>query len=868
MLNCTCEAAGYCQRHKREKTDAEVARCKTSDHWRALWDRQAESGERTVCTRWEPVPLGFRCVDCQREHSAENREPPVGRPCVPPQHLRPAGSPGSEVPQKSGCCGQGTPALPQPSVAPAIATPVKGPELPPLSERLRNLAVSAGDFMRDPKLCTADEVLARLKVCDEPCPKLNGHFCSVCGCWLASATKLKSKHCPMGKWPGDDKGWRPLVHDNWLAGTMAAVIHYGDVELTHMCVADCLRELPRVLVIDNNGNYTPISNGKETVFAPERNVGWGGACNIAIERALADSGVMGIAILNNDVRLSAHFFSGLIVAQQVSGASIVAPVYSSGWPPQRPESGYAGQADAYQPRPSHRPTGYCDGTAVLFTREVLAQCGGLDLEFSPRFGWGLIMDYCVRAKDAGHTVAITEASYALHHGMQAAGKVFGVGEYVTGARAEMEEGRKRKYGDRWGWLLESHSLRPPITKRNLIYHISPFADNDVWLRNVKQLLKRIDLFNGKRVVAISTGERMLDAKTVCAAFGGQQIDFLFLPNDQRLRERATADLLLDAVYSTDPNTATFYAHAKGVATAGNVQGVTYWRNAMYHELLDDWPRISDTLRTKSCAGTHRLSKGVYPDGLTTNSWHYAGTFWWFRHDALFAQKDWRQRLPDSGWGMEAYPGIMFAYNDAGCVFMDEPANSYDPNTYVNPIEDDAMPPVATSALKVELGGGRTPRGDGYVNVDRLPCADVQCDFDRSDAQLPFEDNSVVDLYTSHCLEHIEHLGQLMREIVRVCRVGARVEIRVPHWQSNMAMCHGHRQTITHEQVDHWTRSAIDFWWGGLPKRLKHFSTDYAKGGSFDEWRGMLPTATDDQILRLCPDACHEARYVFHVIENK
>lgn len=61
------------------------------------------------------------------------------------------------------------------------------------------------------------------------------------------------------------------------------------------------------------------------------------------------------------------------------------------------------------------------------------------------------------------------------------------------------------------WSCESQHLhntpRPAstITKRNLLYHVTPFASNDIWLRNIRQLVKRIDLFNGRRLIAVATG---------------------------------------------------------------------------------------------------------------------------------------------------------------------------------------------------------------------------------------------------------------------------------------------------------------------------------------------------------------------------
>jgi hypothetical protein len=46
------------------------------------------------------------------------------------------------------------------------------------------------------------------------------------------------------------------------------------------------------------------------------------------------------------------------------------------------------------------------------------------------------------------------------------------------------------------WSCECQHLhntpRPAgtITRRNLLYHVTPFVSNDIWLRNVRQLVKR------------------------------------------------------------------------------------------------------------------------------------------------------------------------------------------------------------------------------------------------------------------------------------------------------------------------------------------------------------------------------------------
>ena len=43
-------------------------------------------------------------------------------------------------------------------------------------------------------------------------------------------------------------------------------------------------------------------------------------------------------------------------------------------------------------------------------------------------------------------------------------------------------------------------------------------------------------------------------------------------------------------------------------------------------------------------------------------------------------------------------------------------------------------------MKLEIGGGNTPRGEGFVNLDCLPCADIAIDLEKD--PLPFADDSV------------------------------------------------------------------------------------------------------------------------------
>ena len=220
-------------------------------------------------------------------------------------------------------------------------------------------------------------------------------------------------------------------------------------------------------------------------------------------------------------------------------------------------------------------------------------------------------------------------------------------------------------------------MKPEITKRNLTYFVAPIASNDVWMRNISQIIQRIHLFNGKKIVAIATGGPMAPAEYVKRCFDNLGVTFLFFPNDAGLRESVAFYPMMDMIQSTDPHEATFYAHAKGVSQ-GTSNPVTSWRNSMYHYLLDDPTNIMRALENHSCVGCFRQFNhwdGV-PFGISGVPWHYAGTFFWYRHDAVFSNPNWRQRIMNGTHTSEAYIGSVIPYESSCCVYQDNPDNSY------------------------------------------------------------------------------------------------------------------------------------------------------------------------------------------------
>ena len=71
---------------------------------------------------------------------------------------------------------------------------------------------------------------------------------------------------------------------------------------------------------------------------------------------------------------------------------------------------------------------------------------------------------------------------------------------------------------------------------------------------------------------------------------------------------------------------------------------------------------------------------------------------------------------------------------------------------------------------------------GWLNVDQSPLikSDQVLDLEKP---LPFPDNHFIMVRAHHVLEHIHNFPQLMKELHRVCRNGAEIDVRCPFFSS-------------------------------------------------------------------------------------
>ena len=92
--------------------------------------------------------------------------------------------------------------------------------------------------------------------------------------------------------------------------------------------------------------------------------------------------------------------------------------------------------------------------------------------------------------------------------------------------------------------------------------------------------------------------------------------------------------------------------------------------------------------------------------------------------------------------------------------------------------------IKLSGKKIDLGGGEFPR-QGFLNIDNSTVnpinghsytPDIIHDLNEG---IPFPDNFIDEVSSSHNLEHLKDPVFCLKEIVRVCKNGSKVTIIVP-----------------------------------------------------------------------------------------
>jgi SAM-dependent methyltransferase len=83
-------------------------------------------------------------------------------------------------------------------------------------------------------------------------------------------------------------------------------------------------------------------------------------------------------------------------------------------------------------------------------------------------------------------------------------------------------------------------------------------------------------------------------------------------------------------------------------------------------------------------------------------------------------------------------------------------------------------------IKLELGCGHTKKIKDAIGVDIVDLEDVDVVVNLN-AGLPFENNTIDEIYSFHFLEHVEDLEFILKEIHRVLKINGKTMGTVPHF---------------------------------------------------------------------------------------
>ncbi len=94
--------------------------------------------------------------------------------------------------------------------------------------------------------------------------------------------------------------------------------------------------------------------------------------------------------------------------------------------------------------------------------------------------------------------------------------------------------------------------------------------------------------------------------------------------------------------------------------------------------------------------------------------------------------------------------------------------------------------------KLNLGCGDDYK-DGWINLDFRDNIKIDVKHDLNEIPYPFKKDSIDLVLMRQVLEHLEHPLNVLKELTRICRNGARIMIYVPH-----ATSYAHISGIEHK----------------------------------------------------------------------
>jgi SAM-dependent methyltransferase len=148
-----------------------------------------------------------------------------------------------------------------------------------------------------------------------------------------------------------------------------------------------------------------------------------------------------------------------------------------------------------------------------------------------------------------------------------------------------------------------------------------------------------------------------------------------------------------------------------------------------------------------------------------------------------------------------------------------------------------------TALRLDIGCGGNKRA-GHIGIDYVAAPGVDHVVDLMRERLPFADDSVDSVFSSHFLEHAEKPHLVLHEILRVCKPGAKVEIWTPYPRHSAAFLYSHVSYHSELSWEHYCNLYPDYHFKGLPGVLRLDGFQYVLTRDAEKWLAgiSLPVA--------------------------
>lgn len=142
-------------------------------------------------------------------------------------------------------------------------------------------------------------------------------------------------------------------------------------------------------------------------------------------------------------------------------------------------------------------------------------------------------------------------------------------------------------------------------------------------------------------------------------------------------------------------------------------------------------------------------------------------------------------------------------------------------------------------LRIDLGCGAKKR-KGHIGIDYVKGDGVDVVAHLDNQPLPFADDSVDSVFSSHFFEHTQAHFHLLHEMSRVCKPNSPVEIWTPYMKSDTAFLLGHVTYMTETLWSHYCIEFPEIWMGNLPAVMRLDEIRYVVSARTRQFLGDIP----------------------------